>query len=272
MASEDDGSAVSARAGTSNQSVTRAIAIVEMCAEAPRTSHEIAEALGIHRTTVTRLVSVLTDASFIRHRRDGRYSVGLRLAALGQAALDDYDLRQDMHPFLQSLSDRTGQTVQFAVTADNAIIYADKIEPPSSIRLDTRVGNPVVEQTAGVAKAILAHMPDDVVDARLATWQWKQYTPSTLMTPEAYRARLNEARARGWTYDEGEYEELSHNIAAPVRGHRDQVIGAVSVTAIRTKVDTAALRAMLPLLLETTEAMTQRLGGRHQPGRDARLS
>lgn len=250
------------RAGSSNQSVTRALAIIELCAAGPCSSAEIARELDIHRTTVTRLLSVLADAGFIRHRYDGRYAVGLRLAALGQAALDGYDLRRDMHPFLQDLSDRTGQTVQFAVPSGDAIVYVDKIEPPSSIRLDTRVGSAVVEQTAGVAKAILADRPEDEVAARLSTWTWTQYTPSTLMTPAAYHERLAEARAQGWTYDEGEYEELSHNIAAPVRDHTGTTVGAVSVTAIRTKVDTEALRKMLPILLETTDAMTGRLGGR----------
>lgn len=261
MASEPVEEAIPPRGPSNNQSVSRAIAILELCAAAPRTSHEIAQTLGIHRTTVTRLLSVLSDASFIRHRLDGRYSVGLRMAALGQSALDGYDLRQDVHPLLQELSDRTGQTVQFAVTSGKAIVYADKIEPVSSIRLDTRVGDLVIEQTAGVAKAILAYLPDAALDARLASWDWIQYTPATLMTPEAYKQRLAAARTQGWTYDEGEYEELSHNIAAPVRDHTDNVIGAVSVTAIRTKVDTAALRALLPLLLETCEALTLRLGG-----------
>ncbi|WIY84028.1 IclR family transcriptional regulator [Propionimicrobium sp. PCR01-08-3] len=262
MASGSSNDAASPRANPGNQSVTRALSIIELCAATPRTSHEISEILGIHRTTVTRLLAVLSDAAFIRRRADGQYTAGLRLAALGQAALDGYDLRRAMHPLLQDLSDRTGQTVQFAVATGSAVVYVDKIEPPSSIRLDTRVGAEVVEQTAGVAKAILAYLPEDDLDARLAGWQWTRYTPSTLMTPQAYKQRLAETRAQGWAYDEGEYEELSHNIAAPVRDHTGAVIGAVSVTAIRTKVDRAALRAMLPQLLETTSTMTEQLGGR----------
>jgi len=261
MASGSSNDMMSPRASSSNQSVTRALEIVELCAAAPRTSHEISQRLGIHRTTVTRLLAVLSEASFIRRRLDGRYAAGLRLAALGQAALDGYDLRRDMHPLLQELSDRTGQTVQFAVATGDAIVYVDKIEPPSSIRLDTRVGAAVIEQVAGVAKAILAYLPEEVLDERLAGWHWTRYTPATLMTPDAYKERLAEARAQGWTYDEGEYEELSHNIAAPIRDHTNTVIGAVSVTAIRTKVDTPTLRAMLPMLLETTSTMTERLGG-----------
>ncbi|MFI6585555.1 IclR family transcriptional regulator C-terminal domain-containing protein [Embleya sp. NPDC050493] len=36
--------------------------------------------------------------------------------------------------------------------------------------------------------------------------------------PEALGARLEEARANGWSYDDGEYEEISNCVAAPVHG------------------------------------------------------
>ncbi len=244
----------------SHRSIKRALAILELCATEPLSAPEIAERLDVHRTTVTRIIAALAESGMIQHRSDGRYAPGLRLVALGQSALDNYDSHTLLHPYLQQLSDDSGLTVQFAMLTGDDITYVDKIQPPASIRLDTRIGASVVEQTAGVAKAILAWMPAAKLEQRLASWQWKQFTPNTLMTPAAYQERLAEARRQGWTYDEGEYDELSHNIAAPVRNYTGSVVGAVSLTAIATKVSTPQLRAFIPQLLATTDAMSRQLG------------
>ena len=243
-----------------NQSIQRAIAVLEMCSQQPRSAVDIAEHLQVHRSTVTRILQVLSDAALIQRTPTGRYAPGLRLVALGQSALENYDLGADLHPFIVQLSERTGQTVQFAQMVADSITYVDKIEPPAAIRLDTRIGAPVVEQTAGVAKAILAYAPRDKVERRLETWDWQRYTDSTIMTPEKYLERLDEAREKGWTYDDGEYEELSNCIAAPIRDHTGTVIGAVSITTIRTKMPLTVLESHLPELLDTTEAMSLHLG------------
>lgn len=242
------------------QTVQRAIDILEFCSVRPRRLREIADMCGVHRTTALRLIHTLETSGFVRRDERGLYGVGFRLAALADSALNQFDLRTLVHPYIVELSERVGQTVQFAVPQGDHIVYVDKVEPPSSIRLDTRIGGYAVVQTAGVSKAVLAFLDDDRRDAILSKTEFRPYTSSSLTSREAFEARLEEVRANGWSYDDGEYEEISNCVAAPVRDYADNVAGAISITALTTHLDIQGLRKLLPDLMETVAAVSHALG------------
>lgn len=246
------------------QTVTRAIEILEFCGQRPRELREIAQLLGVHRSTALRLVQSLAAGGFVRKDDHGRYGVGFRLAALAQAALDQFDLRTVVHPHIIELSERVGQTVQFAVPQGSRIVYVDKIEPPNSITLNTQIGGFVVVHTAGVSKAILANLPPQQRDPIIRGASFERFTDTTLTTRAALEERLETVRRDGWAFDDGEYELISNCIAAPVWDHAGRVGGAISITTFKARTDLAQLREMLPLLIETTTVISTELGWRPQ--------
>lgn len=242
------------------QTVQRAIDILEFCSIKPRTLKEISEMCGVHRTTALRLLQTLEPSGFVRKNERGLYGVGFRMAALAESALQQFDLRSLVHHHIVELSERVGQTIQFAVPQNTRIVYVDKIEPPNSIHLDTRIGGYVVVQTAGVSKAILAHMPPGQVDRILEAVTFERFTDTTLTSRAAFDARLEEVRAQGWAYDDGEYEAISNCVAAPVWNYAGKVAGAISITALKSQLDITGLRELLPALLTTTSAISRDLG------------
>lgn len=252
-----------------SQTVRRAISILEACSEQPRTVQQIAEVLQTHRTTALRLVQTLEDAGFLRRVDAGRYGVGFRLAGLATRAIEQFDLRAIVHPHLQDLSDAVGFTVQFAVPQKNRLIYVDKIEPPSSISLPTRIGGEVVVNTAGVAKSILAFLDPAQRDEIIDHAAFAPYTPRTITSRDRYRAVLGTVRERGWATDDGEYEEFSNCVAAPVFDWSGDVVGALSITAFTHHADLDALRALLPDMLRTTRAISHDLGAAPSAAPDA---
>lgn len=242
------------------QTVSRAIDVLEFCSEHPRTLLEIASLLGVHRTTALRLTQTLAAAGFVRKDESGRYGVGFRLAGLAQRALQQFDLRNLVHPHIVQLSERVGHTVQFAVPEANHLVYVDKIEPPNSISLNTQIGGLVVVHTAGVSKAILANLPPAKREAIISTATFEKYTDATLTNRDQLLDRLTQVLADGWATDAGEYESFSNCIAAPVWDHSGSVAGAISITAFKEKADLHALKLLLPTLLEATTAISTELG------------
>ncbi|MET7287078.1 IclR family transcriptional regulator [Streptomyces sp. NPDC005573] len=245
-----------------SQTVGRAIDVLEFCSRRPRELREIAALWGVHRTTALRIVQTLIAGGLIRRDERGRYGVGFRLAALASAALDQFDLRTVVHPHIVELSERVGETVQFAVPQGSRIVYVDKIEPPDSIRLNTRIGGYVTLHTAGVSKALLAHLPPEEREKFLAEAAFERFTDTTLTSRTAFEERLAEVRAQGWAYDDGEYDAISNCVAAPVWDHSGTAAGGISITAIKSRSGLSDLRAHLPALLETTTAISRELGWR----------
>lgn len=245
-----------------SQTVSRAIDVLEFCSGRPRALQEIADRFGVHRTTALRLIQTLSAGGFVRKDEYGRYGVGFRLVGLAESALRQFDLRSVVRPHIVALSRRVGNTVQFAVPQEDRIVYVDKEEPADSIHLDTRIGGFVVLHTAGVSKAILAHLEPKAREAFLAGTTFERFTRNTLTSRAEFDARLEAVRTNGWAYDDGEYEEISNCIAAPVWDHAGHVAGSISITTLKPKVDLSRLREFLPALLETTAAISAELGGR----------
>jgi DNA-binding IclR family transcriptional regulator len=242
------------------QTIGRAIDILEYCSEAPRSLKQLAEMLGVHRSTAFRIAQTLAEAGFVRKNPDGTYGVGFRLAGLAKTALDQFDLRTVVHPHIERLGAEIGFTIQFAVVQGNHIIYVDKIEPPNSISLNTRIGGFVVLHTAGVSKAILAFLAPKEVKRILANATFEPFNENTITSLEDFVGLLADVRGNGWACDRGEYEKISNCIAAPVWDYAGQVVGAISITAFREVADIDRLLTYRPRLIETTTAVSRELG------------
>jgi DNA-binding IclR family transcriptional regulator len=208
------------------------------------------------------MLQTLAAGGFVRKDDFGRYGVGFRLAGLAQCALEQFDLRTIVHPYIVKLGERTGHTIQFAVPQGKHIVYVDKIEPAQAISLNTTIGGYVVVHTAGVSKAILANLDPKSRNDIIAGATFEAYNSNTITSPAELEKRLEIVRERGWSTDQGEFDVVSNCVAAPVWDHANTVAGAISITAFREKADIAALQTYLPDLLETTAAISHELGWR----------
>jgi DNA-binding IclR family transcriptional regulator len=207
-----------------------------------------------------RLLQTLTEGGLARRGPDGRYGVGYRLAGLAARAKDQFDLRAVAHPYLVSLKDRWGHTVHLAALEGRDIVYVDKVEPTTSVRLYSQIGKPVPLHTAGVSKAILAYLPRPRALHLLDGCDFQAFTPTTITTLPALLAELDRTAERGWASDDGEFESFINCIAGPIRGETGEVVGAVSVTALRAQAGLDQLQGALPDLLATTTTISKELG------------
>jgi len=243
-----------------SQTVQRAIEVLEYVSAGPRSLGEVADHCGVHRSTALRLLQTLTAGGLAHRRPDGRYGVGYRLVGLAERAREQLDLRAIAHPHLVTLMNRSGHTTHLAALEGSDIIYVDKIEPTGSVRLYSEIGKPVPLHTASAAKAVLANLPRERALRLLDDWDYHVYTSTTITSQAALLEDLDRAARRGWAVDDGEFEDFVNCIASPIRAATGDVIGAVSMTALRAISDLAKLELLLPDLLAATTAISKELG------------
>ncbi len=247
-----------------SQTVERAIEILELVSAGPRTLGEVADVLGVHRSTALRLLQTLSDGGLTRRRPDGRYGVGYRLVGLAHRASEQLDLQALAHPHLAALTGASGFTTHLAALEGSDIIYVDKVEPARSVRLYSQIGKPVPFHTAGVAKAVLAGLPVEHTLRLLEGWTYTSYTTTTISSQEALLEELDRTRVRGWAEDDGEFEDFVNCIACPIREGSGHVVGAVSITALRAISDLGKLKGLVPDLISTCDAISRELGWVHE--------
>ncbi|GAA1211993.1 IclR family transcriptional regulator [Rhodoglobus aureus] len=243
-----------------SQSVRRAARIIDSIARRPASVSELAEEFEVHRSTMFREVQSLEEVGYLRKRKNGHYVLGLHLMALSHLAAESLDLKEIAHDRLVQLHRTVGNTIHLAAVVDQSIVYVDKVEDTSGVRMYSRIGSAVRPYCSGVGKAILAELPANDRDAVLNGVVWQKFTDKTLTTREELDAELAKVSARGWAVDDGEFEDFVNCVAVPIRSSAG-VVGALSITAIRMVADLNSLKSHLPLLQSVAREISAELGG-----------
>ncbi|GAB3206696.1 IclR family transcriptional regulator [Marinactinospora thermotolerans] len=243
-----------------SQTVQRAILIIESLAARPRTLGEVADILGVHRSTALRLLQTLEASGFARRLGDGRHAVGTRLIAIAQQTLETLDLRPLASPHLRALHGRHGHTIHLAQLIGDEVIYVDKLESTEGVRMYSRIGRPASLHASGVGKAILSCLPAGRLDELLSGVELTAHTANTLSTRQALDAELATIRERGWAVDDGEFEDFTNCVAAPVRNSTGDIVAALSITSLRVIAPLTELVDLVPDLLATARAISRELG------------
>lgn len=110
-----------------------------------------------------------------------------------------------------------------------------------------------------MGKAILAHLPDDEVAAVVGRGL-PAVTPHTITEPDRLRTELRRTADRGYAVDDRENEPDVRCVAAPIFDHTDQVVGALSVSALTSRMNTARVRELAGLVARAGLAVSRELG------------
>ncbi|MGV8966646.1 MAG: IclR family transcriptional regulator [Cellulomonas sp.] len=241
-------------------SVDRALDILDTIALTPMRPGELGEKLGVHRSTVVRLLQTLESRDYARRLPSGKWGIGFGLISSGQRALDSIDVRETARRHLVSLGNELGHTIHLAGLMGAEIVYLDKIEGLGAVKMASRIGGRALIHTAGVSKAILAFAPIDVRAAAVAGCNFERYTPTTITTPAAFAAELETIADRGWAIDNGEAEDYINCVAVPIFGNDGSVVAGLSVTALTAIAPFGTLEARIDRVLEAGAAISADLG------------
>jgi DNA-binding IclR family transcriptional regulator len=135
----------------------RGLDVIEAVADQSLTATELAEKLGLTKSTAHRLASALVDRGFLANTPRSGYRLGPRMLALGHRASEQADIIQLARPHLESLGALTEDTVHLGVLdADRAsALYLDKIPGRRRINISSRVGERHPLTCTGLGKALI---------------------------------------------------------------------------------------------------------------------
>jgi IclR family pca regulon transcriptional regulator len=83
---------------------------------------DIADELGMSRSTTHRYVITLVALGYLEQGASRKYRLGLRVTDLGMSALNSTGLREHSRPYLEELRQRSSYTVNLAVLDGSEIL------------------------------------------------------------------------------------------------------------------------------------------------------
>ncbi len=241
------------RAGGRNQSLSlrRALRLLRAVAdrgggEGPVSLTELAETLGLTKSTVLRLAVPLTEEHLLRRDpQTSRFTLGDGVLRLGQSYLDGLDLRGIAAPVLRELMLETHDTCHLVVRDGLDVVYIDKVEQKSAVRMASRVGRRMPMQSTAVGKAIIAFSSPDVLEQVLDSGL-RPITERSIGDSDVFRVEIARTGRRGYAIDDRENEPEVRCVGAPIFDHEDVVVAALSVSALTSRMTPARIRELGP--------------------------
>jgi DNA-binding IclR family transcriptional regulator len=211
------------------QVVHRAAAILRALRDETNglTLSQIAERVGLARSTVYRLVAALEQERFVVAASTSRgFRLGPGLASLTMAATRD--LTALIHPYLAELSQELNETVDLAVLEQEHVLFVDRVVAASrTLLVQSSVGALLPAHTTAPGKALLAALPDEEVEQLLPA-KLERLTPATITSRAKLLGELEQVRKTGVAYARGDHTPGIDAVAVAV-GVTDRPVAAVSV-------------------------------------------
>lgn len=221
--------------------VDKTVQVIDaIIANGPCSVVRIIESTGIPRSTAYTLVSEMERLGLIAEDLDGNYELGLKLIAIGAAALRSLPLPQAVKPYLERLLDVTPSiAAYFGTMSGGHGNFIAKVESPqrSHITAKSQVGQTTDPVHSGMGKCLFAYQDPEIIREQLPCLDYTPITPSSLADQETLERDLIGIRERGYALNDSEDDPLIRSLAAPVFNARGELLGAFSVVGTLASFD-----------------------------------
>jgi IclR family pca regulon transcriptional regulator len=228
---------------------------------------DIADELGMSRSTTHRYVITLLALGYLEQGASRKYRLGLRVTDLGMSALNSTGLREHAQPYLEELRQRTSYSVSLAVLDGPEILYVDRARSfrrgQGQAGPDVRIGSRLPAYCTAMGKLLLANLPEADQRELIASMKLTKSGPNTITGKKALRDELDEVLDANFAVDDEELAKGLYSIAAPVRDEARDVVAAVDIAVASSMISIGELvDALGPHLISTADRISARLGYR----------
>jgi DNA-binding IclR family transcriptional regulator len=242
-----------------NSTADRALTLLQMF----RDDHlevsavEVAETLGVARSTAYRYLQTLVQSQFLIEDGRGGFRLGMKVLQLARLARRGFGLAQIGVPAMKGLAEKYHQTVLLTKQMGNAIICLEREESPEQyVRLSYERGTVLSLNAGASALVLLAWLPEVQVRDLLATVRLKKFTHATLTDHDEIIERLRKIRSDGYAVTQGEVDETAMGIAAPIFQPNGEVLAAISVVLIQSRVTQDDIDTIIAGVVESAADLT----------------
>ena len=220
---------------------------------------EVVNKTGLPKVTVLRFLRTLTALKYTSYNSETKvYSLSPRVMSLGYTALSGMDVREAAQPFLEELSEATGQNVNLGVLDGIQVVYVERIKKKQILNIDLHVGSRLNAYNSSIGQVILAYMDRTELD-RIVRELLQDHEIAAVAGPkgETLYGNMREVRMKGYALNDESYLGGVRAVGAPVFNHRGVVDAGINIPVFAHMVSRKELlEKYLPPLLEAAERVS----------------
>ncbi|MFC5702490.1 IclR family transcriptional regulator [Cohnella faecalis] len=217
---------------------------------------EISARIGLHKSTVHRLLATLEDKGFlIRDEATEKYRLGLRMLELSAHLTRSDDPAVMLLPEMEGLMNRLGETITLYVRDRTERVRIQAVQSTQAIRRVAPVGARLPLAVGASSKVLLAFADPAVRALVLTDPSW----PSAV-DRSGYEKQLDEIVAAGYATSIEEREPGAAAVAAPIFNRSGKLVAALSVSGPSNRLTYEVMKEHASYIMEAARRMGAMLG------------
>lgn len=246
----------------------RTLAILHALAEAPGPlpAAALARSLGIPRSSVYQLLTVMAERGFVVHLpEEERWGLGVTAFEVGAAYLRHDPLERLAQPLLRRLvgSARVPVVAHLGVLHGHEMLYLLKERSTAPVTVVTDIGVRLPAVLTASGRALLAALPRTQLRAQLAGREvFVDRTGRGPQSMQALSALLAVERERGYASEDGFITDGYASVAAAAVDHQSHPVASVSLTFRADDADPDDRERLGHAVMRCASDLSRRLGAR----------
>jgi IclR family KDG regulon transcriptional repressor len=212
---------------------------------------EIATRVGLHKSTVHRLLASLEGKGFIiRDPASEKYKLGYRVWELSANLMQSDDMSIMLLPEMERLRDEVGETISLYVRDGNERIRIQAVQSRLAVRRVAPVGARLPLVVGASSKILVAYAEKSNQNQLLDEIVWPEG-----IDRQAFEKQLEHIREVGYATSIEEREPGAAAVAAPIYNRAGQLVAALSVSGPASRLTMDKMREHAHLIQQSAKLM-----------------
>ncbi|MWC29944.1 IclR family transcriptional regulator domain-containing protein [Paenibacillus sp. MMS18-CY102] len=214
---------------------------------------EIADRVGLHKSTVHRMLSTLEDRGFVeRDPATERYRLGFRVWELSAHLTSSDDPAVIWLPEMERLRNVLGETVSLYVRDGGERIRIQAVQSNQAVRRVATVGARLPLYVGASSKVLIA-FADEATQAEI--WGELESIQPAVVNKHMFECQMNEIRHHGYATSMEEREPGAAAVSAPIFDRHGRLAAALSVSGPSSRLTLELMREIAPTVIEAAARM-----------------
>ncbi|VEF46787.1 IclR family transcriptional regulator [Bacillus freudenreichii] len=241
-------------------SVKRAVAILSCFTrdEPVLGNAEVAEKLGLSRSTTHHLITTLCNEGVLMRDVDRKYRLGWKLLEWNNGVMFQQDIYDKAMPLVKELTDRFRGTAHIGMFDQGDVVFVLRISSTDGDSVPTYLGARKPAYCTSAGKALLAYNDaylQETIDKGLI-----QQGPNTITDIRVLKKELESVKKQGYSVSNNENDTHTYAIAAPIMSYSGETIASVNLVGPTSYMKTLHRTHIIQSVVNTAKAISRELG------------
>lgn len=222
---------------------------------------EIAEALGVNKSTAFRMMETLMPDNIVeKNLATAQYRLGPALLKLADRYYSSLSAVAIARQHMERLSELIGESVHLCVVSNNRAVVVDQITCSGILMANAKIGSTEPLHCSSVGKCLVAFATDLRRERMLKEIDYEEYTSHTIKDKDKFMEEIIKIKNCGYAIDNMELSQDVRCIAAPIFDNKGECNFSLGVSGPISRMTETKVERLIKEITQTAKMISTELG------------